>query len=116
MATYLVKQEHGLNLLRQATLSLAKDMQLDLLCYELTCAYTMKDLCRKIRNISCVLVERDIKANDIIIFEIPSYLTDSIIWTGISQYRCCIINKLRSLPAATGCEIIHVIPVACFPC
>ncbi|USO02737.1 MAG: hypothetical protein H6850_01990 [Alphaproteobacteria bacterium] len=112
MSFFLIKQEHGLALLKQAVLSQAPDMQIDILGIELIGDFNMDNLCALLENPAAPLQHFDLKDGDTVIFELPLYVFDHVLWTGIVQYKKAIDNKLQQLSGNTN-DSINVIPMAC---
>ena len=125
MSIWFIKQEHGLPLLRQAALSLAQTMQTDILglvdpkqspsaAAWVAGDLTITELCAAIRSADGVLVTDTVASGDTIIFEMPSYYTDQLIWTGIVQYQRAIQNALNGLNSVTT-SVVHVVAISCLP-
>jgi hypothetical protein len=118
MATYLIKQEQGLPLLRQVALSLAATMQTDVLSIDPTVyssgTETIHILCDAIRSSFSPVVVESLVSGDVVIFEMPPYLTDQVTWTGLALYRQAI-NATLNAEEATSNTNIFVIPLACLP-
>ena len=115
MKTYLIRQEHGLNLLRQAALSQGQNMQLDIIAFLIPGGpFTMQSLGELIRDRASKLTQYAIENDDTILFELPIYSMDHVLWTGLAQYKIVINNKLRADKPDPN-PTIHIIPIACLP-
>lgn len=116
MATYLIKQEHGLPLLRQATLSMSSELQTDVLSVapNLYADETIATLCEAIRSSFSSVSVVNLVDGDTIIFEIPPYITDNTIWSGVALYKRAINNALNTADQSST-ETVHVIALSCFP-
>ena len=117
MTIYLVKQEQGLPLLRQAALSMASTLQLDILSLDpalYSTDETMQVLCSAIRSAFSPVVVETLVNGDTVIFEIPPYITDQVVWTGIALYKRAINSTLDAQDKSQN-EQIHVLSVACLP-
>ena len=111
--TYVIPKEHGVALLKQAVHSQSRDMQLDILATQLVKTFSMNTLCCMVNTCNQEVQQYVIANNDIIIFVLPVYAFENVLWSGLALYKRAIENTLNESLSESNRATIAVIPMFC---